>query len=138
MRYRLMKKFAVIVLFLAVGFGLFFLKKNFNIHSAKYYDDTIMTWDYFPKKMTDLNNPVEFIFNLTDKKKNPIPNAKFEIEANMNHGGMVPIFPAARFIKDSTYQSSIKLTMLGEWMLFITITLPDGQIIKKEVRFNTN
>jgi serine/threonine protein kinase len=133
-----MKKFAVIILFLAVGFGLYFLKKKFNIHSdVKSPDNIILSWEYTPKKIADINTPVEFVFNLKDKNNTPISNAKVEIEANMNHSGMIPLFTEATFIKDSTYKTRFKLTMMGEWILFLTITLPDGQVIKKDVHFST-
>ena len=132
------KKVAVIILFLAVGLGLFYLKKNFNIQSGnKTTDTTVLTWDYYPKKIT-LETPVEFVFNLKDKDSNNISKAKIEIEANMNHSGMVPVFTEAKYLEGPTYKSTFKLTMHGEWILFLTITLPDGKVVKKEVKFSTN
>ncbi len=133
-----MKKFAVVVLFLAVGVGLFFLKKNFNIQSNnKATDAVILSWEYSPKIIT-LETPVDFIFNLKDATGNPIQKAKIDIEANMNHAGMVPLFTEATFINGSTYKTRFKLTMLGEWILFLSIKLPNGEVVKKQVTFSTN
>lgn len=56
----------------------------------------------------------------------------------MNHGGMIPVFNEAKFVKDALYTSTFKLTMLGEWILFLTITLPDGSVAHKEVVLQTN
>lgn len=133
-----MKKFAVVVLFLAVGLGLFFLKKNFNIQSNhKTTDAVVLTWEYSPKKIT-LETPVEFVFTLKDITGTPIQNAKIDIEATMNHAGMVPLFTEALFINGPIYKTRFKLTMLGEWILFLTIRLPNGEVVKKEVTFTTN
>lgn len=134
-----MKKLAVIFLFLSVAIGFFFLKENFNLKSkgeAK-KTDVVLTWDYNPKTI-DLQTPVNFNFTLKDKEGKNIENAKIDIEATMNHGGMIPIFTEATYIKDASYSTRFKLTMLGEWIIFLTITLPDGSVASKEVVLQTN
>nr|BDT28879.1 FixH family protein [Bacteriovorax sp. HI3] len=134
-----MKKLAVVCLFLFIALGLFFLKENFNLKSrgeAK-KADVVLTWDYNPKSI-DLQTPVNFTFTLKDKEGKNIENAKIDIEATMNHGGMIPIFTEATYLKDAIYSTRFKLTMLGEWIIFLTITLPDGSVASKEVVLQTN
>ncbi|MBY0414222.1 MAG: FixH family protein [Bdellovibrionales bacterium] len=134
-----MKKFSVIALFLFVGLSLFYFKKSFNIQSKNLEQDNdkvSLTFDYSPAKI-NLETPVEFTFELKDKEGKSIPDAKIEVEFNMNHSGMVPILTSATHAKDAVYQTQTKLTMLGDWIIFLTIFLPDGDIVKKEFKFKT-
>ncbi len=132
-----MKKIAVAVLFVCVGLGFYFLKQSFTPPASKNTATVLdLAWTYSPKQIT-LSTPVDFSFTLKDSAGKNIDAAKIEIEATMNHSGMVPIFTEASFIKDGVYSTRITLTMLGEWILFLTITLPNGETIKKEVTFTT-
>lgn len=133
-----MKKIAVVALFVFVGLGFYFLKQSFIPTTTEGPATAInFSWEYSPKNIT-LSTPVNFNFYLKDSAGKNIEKAKVEIEATMNHSGMIPIFTEATFIKDATYSTRITLTMLGEWILFLTITLPNGETIKKEVTFTTN
>ena len=133
-----MKKTAVLLLFVVTFFGLFFLKKNFNIKSKnKTATDIIMNWEHLPKKIT-VDIPVNFSFILKDLNGHPITNATLEIEANMNHSGMIPVFTHAKHEREGLYKTSVKLTMPGDWILFISISLQNGEVIKKEITFRTN
>lgn len=133
-----MKKLAVLCLFIFIALALFFLKENFNVKMKgdQKPADVTLTWDYSPKSIT-LETPVDFSFTLKDKDQKNIESAKIDIEATMNHGGMIPIFTEANHIKDGVYKTRFKLTMLGEWIIFLTITMPDGSVAKKEVILQT-
>ena len=133
-----MKKIAVIVLFLSVGFGLFYFKKSFNIGSnRKTTDAVVLSWQHSPKNIT-VATPVDFVFTLKDIAGSPVQNAKMEIEATMNHAGMVPLYAQAEFVSGPFYKTRIKLTMAGEWILFLKIRLHSGEVVKKEVNFTSN
>lgn len=133
-----MKKIAVVALFLGLGISFYFLKQSFTPASTEKTTSAIdFSWEYTPKHIT-LSTPVDFNFYLKDLTGKNITDAKIEIEATMNHSGMVPIFTEAIYIKNATYSTRLTLTMLGEWILFLTITLPNGETIKKEVTFMTN
>ena len=108
-----MKKSAVVLLFVALGSGLFFLKGFLEARSQNSAStpELVVTWEYNPKSI-DLSTPVNFDFTIKDK-----------------HG---------QNVKGAHYSTRFKLTMLGEWILFLTITLPDGQVAKKEFVLQTN
>ncbi len=130
-----MKKILVIVLFLTVGLSLFFLKKTFNIKSKDHLSSAvILNWKHSPEKIT-IENPVDFSFTLKDPSSLEITNAKVNVEATMNHSGMIPVFSEAVHKSGGQYHSRIKLTMAGDWLLFLTITLNNGDVVKKEVTF---
>ncbi len=137
-----MKKLSIVSLFLFIALGLFFLRENFNQQSKDEAKETkeakvVLTWDHAPKTIT-LETPVDFTFTLKTPDGQNIEGAQIDIEATMNHAGMVPIFTAAFHLKEAIYSTRFKLTMLGEWVLFLTITLPDGSVARKEVVFQTN
>lgn len=90
-----------------------------------------------PSYVTDLNHPILFTFHLKDKKNMPISDAKVFIEANMNHAGMIPLKAEAFHDQNGFYKTNLKLTMLGDWMLFLTIKKSNGEVIKKELPFST-
>lgn len=99
-------------------------------------DSIEVSWSYTPKEITT-QHETTFKFTLTDKNKNLIKNAIIKIEANMNHAGMVPVLADATITTEGLYEAKIKPTMLGDWILFLTITLSDGKVIKKEFYFKT-
>ena len=129
------KKIAVFFLFIIIGFGLFFIKKELN---TKPIDSQfmILNWHHNPEKIT-LDNETEFIFHLKNKKNKPIENALINVEANMNHPGMIPIYTKANYLSNGIYRFNLKLNMHGDWILFLTIIRTDGTIVKKEILFKT-
>ena len=51
----------------------------------------------------------------------------------MSHAGMGPVFGEAKEIEPGRYQGSLELSMGGDWIVLLHLTLPDGQ--KSERQF---
>ena len=49
-----------------------------------------------------------------------------ELEANMNHAGMVPVFAKARETVPGRYEASLELTMGGDWFVIAHTTSATG------------
>jgi hypothetical protein len=49
-----------------------------------------------------------------------------EVEANMSHAGMVPVFARTTESSDGLYRVPIEWTMAGDWTVDLRFTLPDG------------
>ncbi|MDD4975925.1 MAG: FixH family protein [Bacteriovorax sp.] len=130
------KKIAVLFLFALIATGLYFIKKELKTSSSS-SQFVILNWHHHPEKII-LGDDVEFTFRLKDKKNRPIENAKMQVEATMNHAGMIPITTEATPLPNGVYKFKIKLSMAGDWILFLTIKKADGNIIKKEVFFKTD
>ena len=45
----------------------------------------------------------------------------------MSHAGMVPVFAEARETESGRYQSSMELSMAGDWFILVHVTLTDGR-----------
>jgi hypothetical protein len=71
------------------------------------------------------------IISLSDSEGTPIPDALVEVEGNMSHAGMVPVFDTARGEEAGRYGiSDFAFTMAGDWVLDVKATLPDGRWVR--------
>ena len=50
----------------------------------------------------------------------------------MSHAGMVPVFADARETESGRYQSSMELSMAGDWFILVHVTLTDGRKIDRQ------
>jgi len=60
----------------------------------------------------------------------PLQNAVVEVEGNMSHAGMVPVYATATELEDGRYEVDLELTMGGDWFLLVDATLPDGRSLQ--------
>ena len=49
------------------------------------------------------------------------------LEGNMTHPGMVPVFADAKETEPGRYQSTMELSMVGDWHVLVHVTLPDNR-----------
>lgn len=69
---------------------------------------------------------------ISDKDKQPISGARVELEGNMTHAGMSPVNVEAKEIAPGSYRSALDLTMAGDWIILVNITLTDGQKAQRQ------
>ena len=50
----------------------------------------------------------------------------------MSHAGMVPVFADARETEPGRYQSTVELTMAGDWFILVHVTLIDGRKLDRQ------
>lgn len=50
----------------------------------------------------------------------------------MSHAGMVPVFADARETEPGRYQSTMELSMAGDWFILVHVTLKDGRKIDRQ------
>jgi len=70
---------------------------------------------------------------LTDANDQPISDAVIEIEGNMSHAGMAPVFSQATQFEPGKYRAPLELTMGGDWFILVKTTLPDGRTFERQV-----
>lgn len=70
---------------------------------------------------------------LTKKNGEALSGARVELEGNMSHPGMSPVSGEAREIAPGSYQGTLHLTMAGDWIILVHITLADGQRLQREL-----
>lgn len=131
------KKIFTILLIAFIGFSFIILKNRYSLKASSDSQFIIINWRMTPSYLTDLNRPVNFTFHLKDKHNKPITDAKVTVVANMRAPVTTPIEALALHDQNGFYKTNIKLTKLGDWILFLTIEKSDGEIIKKELSFST-
>ena len=77
--------------------------------------------------------PIDVAFQPKDETGKPLTGASIDVEANMTHPGMAPIYAKAEEKSPGTYVARMKFTMAGDWILFLTVKQADGPIIKQEI-----
>jgi len=70
---------------------------------------------------------------LTDADGRPISDAKLDIEGNMSHAGMTPVFSQATEFEPGNYRAPLELTMGGDWFVLVKTTLPDGRTFERQL-----
>lgn len=63
----------------------------------------------------------------------PVTGAAVQVEGNMTHAGMEPLFMAAAEVAPGEYEAALDWTMGGEWFLRVRATLPDGGGVVEQV-----
>lgn len=77
--------------------------------------------------------PARIELSLADSAGRPMAARAVELEANMNHAGMVPVRAEARPDGIGGYCADIEFTMGGDWYLLIDATLEDGRTLQRRV-----
>lgn len=63
----------------------------------------------------------------------PLAGVHIQVEGDMAHPGMAPVFSDARETAPGTYQAQIEFTMPGDWVLLEHIRLADGTKIERQL-----
>lgn len=69
---------------------------------------------------------------LTDRNGQPVSGARVELEGNMSHAGMSPVSATAKEIEAGKYRGTLELTMAGDWIVLVNVTLADGQQVQHQ------
>jgi hypothetical protein len=70
---------------------------------------------------------------LRDSAGAPVVGGRINLEADMSHPGMAPVFGEAREGALGQYQGSLELAMPGDWVVLIHVTLPDGRELERQL-----
>ncbi len=75
-------------------------------------------------------------FTLRDSTGLLINGAEVELEGNMSHPGMQPVFATAEEIEPGRYSADVNLSMGGDWYFLIESILPDDRVIERQININ--
>jgi len=70
---------------------------------------------------------------LTDTAGQPVRLGHLEVEGNMNHAGMRPVFTRLEEVEPGRYAGPIEFTMGGDWFLLLSGQIPGGGRFDKKV-----
>jgi hypothetical protein len=69
---------------------------------------------------------------LTDPAGTPISGAHVNMEADMSHPGMAPVFFSGRESAPGSFTGEVDLSMPGDWTILLHITLANGAKVEKQ------
>jgi len=70
---------------------------------------------------------------LADAARQPLTHAHIQVEGDMNHPGMAPVFSDAEETAPGSYRAPLTFTMGGDWVVLLHITLADGRKIERQM-----
>ena len=50
----------------------------------------------------------------------------------MSHAGMMPVFAEAQEIGNGSYRATLELSMAGDWIVLVHVTLADGRKVEQQ------
>lgn len=72
-------------------------------------------------------------FRLTNESHQSVAGARVQVEGDMNHPGMAPLFADAHETTPGNYQANLNFTMGGDWVVLFHITLSDGRKVERQM-----
>lgn len=72
-------------------------------------------------------------FRLTNESHQPVAGARVQVEGDMSHPGMAPVFADAIEIAPGDYRANLNFTMGGDWVVLFHITLSDGRKSERQM-----
>ena len=70
---------------------------------------------------------------LTNATHQPIAGARVQVEGDMDHPGMAPVFANAVEDAPGNYRAPLQFTMGGDWVVLFHITLSDGRRVERQM-----
>ena len=77
--------------------------------------------------------PATITIKMVDAAGKPVARSTIEVEADMSHPGMAPVFDEAEETAPGSYRAHIAFNMGGDWVVLLHIKLPDGRKIERQV-----
>jgi hypothetical protein len=77
--------------------------------------------------------PATVTVSLRGADQEPLTGARLQLEGNMSHAGMVPVFAQAVEIAPGQYQADLEFTMGGDWFILVQADLADGRSMEHKV-----
>ncbi len=76
--------------------------------------------------------PESITLKLRDAQGEIIAGAQVELEGNMTHAGMAPIFGQAIEVAPGMYRAMMQFSMAGDWVITLRARLSDGQQVEQQ------
>ena len=77
--------------------------------------------------------PATITLKLADGAGTTVTRAHIEIEADMSHAGMRPLFAEAKETEPGRYQAHLDFQMAGDWVILLHVTLPGGKKLERQI-----
>ena len=95
-----------------------------------------ITFKYNIAPQPPLVGPENIEVELKDRNGQPVSGVRVDLEGNMSHPGMSPTNGVAREIEAGRYRGALQLTMAGDWIVLVNVTLSDGEQLHDKLELN--
>jgi len=75
----------------------------------------------------------EIVLTAKDASGRPVNVNALQVEGNMNHAGMKPVFAELMSKGTGRYEGTMEFTMGGDWFLIVTGKLDDGRPVNETI-----
>lgn len=80
--------------------------------------------------------PVTVTLKISDVAAKPVSGARIQLEGDMSHPGMSPVFGEAKEIETGRYQGALQLNMAGDWVVLAHVILADGRKLEPQINIS--
>jgi hypothetical protein len=98
--------------------------------AARQSDDLVIESEILPQPVQA--GPVTLNLKVLDAAMKPVPGARIELEGDMTHPGMAPVFGKATEGAEGHYSGRLDLPMGGDWVILMHVTLAGGQKVERQ------
>jgi hypothetical protein len=95
------------------------------------FDDLVIESEALPQPLQA--GPVILNLKARDAASRPVTGARIELEGDMTHPGMAPVFGKATEGEQGRYSGRLDLPMGGDWVILMHVTLAGGQKVERQI-----
>lgn len=77
--------------------------------------------------------PLKVSLRVLDSSARPVDGAHIELEGDMTHAGMAPVFGTTKALGNGRYRGSLQLSMGGDWIILVHGRLANGTVLEREI-----
>jgi YtkA-like len=100
--------------------------------ATRQLDDVVIESEIFPQPLQ--TGLVTLNLKARDAASRPVTGARIELEGDMTHAGMAPVFGKATEGTQGNYRGSLDLPMGGDWVILMHVRLAGGQEIERQIK----
>jgi hypothetical protein len=94
-------------------------------------DDLVIESEILPRPLQA--GPMILNLKARDAASRPVTGARIELEGDMSHPGMAPVFGNATEGAEGHYSGRLDLPMGGDWVILMHVTLAGGRKIERQI-----
>ena len=77
--------------------------------------------------------PANIALKISDADAKPVTGARSELEGDMSHPGMAPVFGEAKEAQPGNYRGRLEFSMAGDWVILLHVTLANGEKLDRQL-----
>jgi hypothetical protein len=99
--------------------------------SVRQSDGLVIESEVLPQPLQ--TGPVVVNLKARDGSSKPVTGARIDLEGDMTHPGMAPVFGKATESAEGYYTGRLDLPMGGDWVILMHVTLAGGAKVERQI-----